>query len=87
MSEEPVIHTQIATVRLARTDTFEHMILRLLTKRSDLFAEAERIRDRLAEIKNDVAALDRVLGKLGYTGDLDAAIPRQKREVIFGRVS
>lgn len=22
---------------------------------------------------------------LGYTGDLDAAMPRQKREVIFGR--
>ncbi len=26
-----------------------------------------------------------MLGSLGYTGDLDAAMPRQKREVIFGR--
>ena len=26
-----------------------------------------------------------MLGTLGYSGDLDAAMPRQKREVIFGR--
>lgn len=69
----------------ARTDTYEHTISGLLAKRADLFNEAVRIRDRLAEIKNDVAALDRVLGTLGYTGDLDAEMPRQKREVIFGR--
>jgi hypothetical protein len=71
--------------RLARTDTFEHTISGLLTKRADLFNEAERIRDRLAEIKNDIGAIDRTLDVLGYTGDLDAAMPRQKREVIFGR--
>lgn len=73
------------TLRPARTDTFEHTITGLLTKRADLFGEAERIRDRLAEIKNDIGALDRVLGTLGYTGDLDAAMPRQKREVLFGK--
>lgn len=71
--------------RPARTDTFEHTITGLLTKRADLFNEAERIRDRLAEIRNDIGAVDRTLGVLGYTGDLDAAMPRQKREVIFGR--
>lgn len=70
---------------LARTNTFEHTISGLLTKRADLFNEAERIRDRLAEIKNDIGAIDRTLNVLGYTGDLDAAMPRQKREVIFGR--
>lgn len=69
----------------ARTETFEHTISGLLKKRADLFNEAERIRDRLAEIKNDVSAVDRVLGTLGYTGDLDAEMPRQKRQVIFGR--
>lgn len=69
----------------ARTDTFEHTITGLLAKRADLFNEAERIRDRLAEIKNDIGAIDRTLNVLGYTGDLDAAMPRQKREVIFGR--
>lgn len=73
------------TIRRARTDSYEHTISGLLTKRADLFGEAERIRDRLAEIRNDIAALDRVLGTLGYEGDLDAAMPRQKREVIFGK--
>lgn len=71
--------------RPTRTDTFEHTISGLLTKRADLFNEAERLRDRLAEIRNDLSAIDRTLGVLGYTGDLDAAMPRQKREVIFGR--
>lgn len=73
------------TTRIARTETFEHTITGLLAKRADLFNEAERIRDRLAEIKNDIGAIDRTLSVLGYTGDLDAAMPRQKREVIFGR--
>lgn len=73
------------TLKPARTDTFEHTITGLLKKRADLWNEAERIRDRLAEIKNDVGALDRVLGTLGYTGDLEAVMPRQKREVLFGK--
>lgn len=73
------------TIQRSRTETFEHTISGLLTKRADLFNEAERIRDRMAEIKNDIGAIDRVLGTLGYTGDLDAEMPRQKREVLFGR--
>lgn len=73
------------TIKLARTATYEHTISGLLTKRADLFNEAQRIRDRLAQIKNDIGALDRVLGTLGYTGNLDAEMPRQKRHVLFGR--
>ncbi|MGF0536780.1 hypothetical protein ACQQ2Q_02215 [Agrobacterium sp. ES01] len=73
------------TYKPARTETIDHTITGLLAKRADLFNEAERIRDRLAEIKNDIGAIDRTLSVLGYTGDLDAAMPRQKREVIFGR--
>ena len=73
------------TLKPARTDTFEHTITGLLAKRAELFNEAERIRDRLAEVKNDIGAIDRVLGTLGYTGDLDAAMPRQRREVLFGK--
>lgn len=69
----------------ARTETFEHTISGLLAKRADLFNEAIRIRDRLAAIKNDVYAIDRVLGTLGYAGNLDAEMPRQKRDVIFGK--
>lgn len=72
-------------IKPARTETFEHTISGLLTKRADLFNEAERLRDRMAAIKNDIGAIDRVLGTLGYTGDLDAQMPRQKRQVLFGR--
>lgn len=70
---------------ISRASDYSHTITGLLQKRADLFNEAERIRDRLAEIRNDIGAIDRTLNVLGYTGDLDAAMPRQKREVIFGR--
>ena len=56
----------------------------LLAKRSKMFNEAEQLRDRMAVIKNDVAALDRVLSTLGYTGDLDSIMPRQKVNRLFG---
>ena len=72
-------------MRPARTENYEHTISGLLRKRADLFNEALRIHDRLAEIKNDISAMDRVLGTFDYKGDLDAQMPRQKREVIFGR--
>ena len=71
--------------RLAKTETFEHAINGVLRRRADLFSEAERIRDRLAEIRNDIGALDRTLATLGFEGDLDAMMPRQKRTVIFGK--
>ena len=48
-------------IRPSRTDTFEHTINGLLTKRRDMLTEAERLRDRLAEIRNDLQALDRSL--------------------------
>jgi len=70
---------------ISRATDYSHTVNGLLQKRADLFNEAERLRDRLAEIKNDIGAIDRTLNILGYNGDLDAAMPRQKREVIFGR--
>ena len=72
-------------MRHSRTETFDHTISGLLTKRADLLGEAESIRDRLAAIKNDIDALDRTLNVLNYDGDLDAQMPRAKRHVIFGR--
>lgn len=85
--------TQITTHYLKTGDkpkpvkhsNYEHTISGLLHKRVDLFHEAERLRDRLAEIKNDIGALDRVLDTLGYEGEFDALMPREKRHVIFGR--
>lgn len=70
---------------ISKTTTFEHTINGLMAKRSELFNEAERLRDRLAEIRNDIGALDRTLGTLGFEGDLDALMPRQRRHVIFGK--
>jgi hypothetical protein len=72
------------TIRKARTATYEHTITGLLTKRADLFNEAEKIRDRQAAIRNDISAIDRVLHTLGYTGNLDAEMPRQKHNTLFG---
>lgn len=73
------------TIKRSRTETFEHTVSGLLTKRADLYNEAEQARDRLAELRNDLAAIDRVLDALGYKGPLDAAMPRAKRQVLFGR--
>ena len=70
--------------RLAKTETFEHAINGVLRRRADLFSQAERIRDRVAKIRNDIRALDRTLATLWFEGDLDAMMPRQKRTVIFG---
>jgi hypothetical protein len=72
-------------MRPARTETYEHTISGLLTKRREMLTEAEGIRDRLAEIRNDIQALDRTLSTLGFDGDLEGMMPRQKRQVIFGR--
>jgi hypothetical protein len=71
--------------RPARTETYEHTISGLLSKRREMLTEAERLRDRLAEIRNDLLALDRTLATLDFKGDLEGMMPRQKRQVIFGR--
>ena len=72
-------------MRPARTETYEHTINGLLTHRRELLTEAERLRDRIAEIRNDLLAIDRTLGTLGFKGDLEGMMPRQKRQVVFGR--
>ena len=65
-------------------NTTDHTVSGLLRKRADLFNKATRLRDRMVEIKNDIDALDRTMRTFGYDGDLDAAMPRQKRQVMFG---
>ena len=69
----------------SRATDFSHTINGLLTKRGGLFNEAKQLRKRITEIKNDINAIDRALGTFGYTGDLDAAMPRQKRHVVCGK--
>ena len=70
-------------MRTARTTTFEHTISGLLKKRAELFSEAEGLRDRLAEIMNDIGAVDRVLGTLGHVGDLSTKLPRGRKSAIL----
>ena len=57
----------------------------MLKRRGEMFKEAELITERLAEIKNDIKAFDKTLRSLGYKGDLDSIMPRQRRNVIFGQ--
>lgn len=76
---------KIINLAKARATDYSHTINGLLTKRADLFNEAKELRERIAEIKNDIDAIDRALGTFGYSGDLDAAMPRQKRHVVFGK--
>lgn len=58
--------------RPSRTETYEHTVNGLLTKRREMLTEAEHLRDRIAEIRNDLLALDRTLKTLGYEGDLES---------------
>ena len=47
--------------------------------------DAQRLREELAHVGNDVEALDRTLIALGYQGDLKAVQPRGNRIVFFAR--
>ena len=71
------------TFKPSKTETFELTINGLLTKRSELFNEARRIRERLGEITNDVNAIDRVLASLDYDGELDGIMPRERDGRVF----
>ena len=49
---------------------YENTVSGLLRKWTDLFNEAEALRDRIATIRNDVEALDRIFRAFGFDGDL-----------------
>jgi hypothetical protein len=66
------------------TDTYEHTISGLLQKRSEMMEEIAITRERLAVLSNDVESLDRVLERLGYSGDVQLT-PRVPRIVLFYR--
>ena len=55
----------------------------LLKRRGELFNEAERITERLAEIKNDIKAMDKTLRVIGYEGELDMIMPKYQRSFRF----
>ena len=66
------------------TETYEHTINGLLQKRGELIEEMATTRERLAILTNDVEAIDRVLERLGYDGDIKLTQPTQ-RLVLFYR--
>ena len=66
------------------TETYEHTIGGLLQKREEMMDEMAETRERLAVLSNDIEALDRVLERLGYDGDVKLT-PRVPRVVLFYR--
>ena len=66
-------------------EPYANTISGLLRKRSELMGDAQRLREELAHVGNDVEALDRTLIALGYQGDLKAVQPRGNRIVFFAR--
>ena len=67
-----------------KTETYQHTIGGLLQKRSEMMEEIAVARERLGILANDVEALDRVLERLGYSGDIQLT-PRVPRIVLFYR--
>ena len=52
-------------------EPYRNTISGLIRKRSELMGEAQRLREELAHVGNDIEALDRTLISLGYDGDLE----------------
>lgn len=63
---------------------YANTISGLLRKREEMTGEAAIMRERLAVLANDIDALDRVLERLGYDGDVKLSI-RVPRVVLFYR--
>jgi hypothetical protein len=72
------------SVRVKMTETYQHTIGGLLQKRAEMMEEIAVTRERLAILSNDVEAIDRVLERLGYSGDVKLT-PRVPRIVLFYR--
>jgi len=64
---------------------YQNTISGLLKKRSELMGDAQRLREQLAHVGNDIEALDRTLMSLGYQGNLKSVQPRGNRVVFFAR--
>ena len=64
---------------------YTNTISGLLRKRSELMAEAQRLREATAVVSNDIESIERVLAVLGYGGDLKGVAARSSRIVYFHR--
>lgn len=66
-------------------DGYDNTVSGLLRKRAEMMGAANRLREEMAVISNDIDALDRVLVSLGYDGDLKGIASRSNRVVFFAR--
>jgi hypothetical protein len=66
-------------------EPYANTISGLLRKRAELMGDAQKLREQLAHVGNDIEALDRTLISLGYDGDLKGMQPRGNRVVFFAR--
>ena len=73
------------TFKPSRTETFEHTIAGLLTKREELQKEIAGLRESMAVASNAIDAIDQVLEAFGHTEDLEGRSPRAARVVLFYR--
>lgn len=64
---------------------YDHTISGLLRKRDEMMGEMQAHREAMGALHNDIEAIDRVLGAMGYVGDLEARTGRPNRLVIFYR--
>lgn len=66
---------------------YANTISGLLQRRAELMADARELRERMAVVGNDIAALDRTLETLGYQGEMPAPVGIQSstRVVYFHR--
>lgn len=66
------------------TETYQHTINGPLQKREEMMEEMAVTRERMAILSNDIEALDRILERLGYDGDVRLT-PRVPRITLFYR--
>lgn len=69
---------------MSSTETYQHTINGLLQKRAEMMEEIAVTREQLAILSNDIEAMDRVLERLGYQGEIKLT-PRLPRVVLFYR--
>lgn len=63
-------------------DSYSHATSGLIKKRGELVNELDRCFARIAELRNDIAAANRVLRAFGYDGELNDK-PGPQRNVMF----
>lgn len=59
----------------ARTETYEHTISLLLSKRQELSEEIHQLRERIAFLANNVEAIDRALDSFGHNDHREGRSP------------